>query len=58
MGFIQPRPEPEQKGVRELLIESRELLKQMQAGWTGGFTVPGVHPAVLLRGARFSGCRK
>jgi hypothetical protein len=34
----------ERKRVRELLAQSRELLKQMQAGSTGGFMVYGVHP--------------
>jgi hypothetical protein len=34
----------EQKRVRELLAQSRELLKQMRAGSTGGFTAHGLRP--------------
>jgi hypothetical protein len=37
----------EQKRVRELLAQSRELLKQMQAGGTAGVTVHGIHPRFL-----------
>ena len=53
MGFILPRPEPEQKRVRELLTQSRELLKQMQAGlnWRPQGSWSSVHPAFLLGGA-------
>jgi hypothetical protein len=37
-GLYSAEARAEQKRVRELLTQSRELLKQMQAGSTGGFT--------------------
>jgi hypothetical protein len=52
MGFTPPRSKAEQKRVRELLA------KQMQAGWTVGVTVHGLHPRFLSLGRVGSATRR
>jgi hypothetical protein len=50
MGNTPPPPWRNKSG-RELLAQSRELLKQVQAGRTVRLTVHGVHPRFLSHGA-------